>query len=301
MDGCSWKHFCFSIPCAIVASMSIEQMGAVLLTFEVLAVLYGLLVYRRIHPLLLAQTIVTVVSFAVLFAAPGNDLRVAEEIVTWMPFFDTISFGDHLFITVHWLISSFANQNRLFLCGIWIAGGLLLVQKSGKNYIDYLFVGLAGIFAVAALLPYAGVKVFSDMGVQYLPSTRLELALTWGILTGKMRFAMIWWGIALVFTLVFLWRVSGEEKILLLAYLAGIASEAILFFSPTMYASGARIFYLTDLLYLFIVLVLIFGLREKRARHAAYGMVLMLGIVNAASYYPTWRYLLNRFIYIINF
>ena len=301
MDGCSWKRFCFTIPCAIVASMSIEQMGAVLLTFEVLAILYGLLLYRRMHPLLLAQTIVTIASFAVLFAAPGNDLRVAEEIVTWLPFYDTMSFGEHLFITVHWLISSFANQNRLFLCGIWIAGGLLLIQKSGKNYIDYLFAGLAGVFTVAALLPYAGVNVFSDMGIQYLLTGRLELLLTWELLTGKMRFAMIWWGIALVFTLVFLRRVSRGEKIVLLAYLAGIASEAILFFSPTMYASGARIFYLTDLLYLFIVLVLIFGLREKKTRYAAYGMVLVLGIVNVVSPYSIWWYLPTLLRNIINF
>ena len=33
----------------------------------------------------------------------------------------------------------------------------------------------------------------------------------------------------------------------MLAYLAGIASEAIMYCSPTMYASGARVYYLTDL------------------------------------------------------
>ena len=49
----------------------------------------------------------------------------------------------------------------------------------------------------------------------------------------------------------------------MLAYLAGIASEAIMYCSPTMYASGARVYYLTDLLYLFIILTLAFSLKRS--------------------------------------
>ena len=290
MEGCGWKPFCVTIPCAVIASMSIEQIGAVLLTFEVLAVLYGLLVHRRLHPLLLLQTLVTAGSFLVLFTAPGNSLRMAEEIETWMPFFDTMSFGEHVFITLHWLISSFANENRLFLCGIWVAGGLLLLQRN-RQIVDWILLAAACVFIVVALLPFAGVTVFSDMGIQYVSGFRVERMITWGDLSDKMRFALIWWGISLIFTLLFLWRASEGRVTLILVYLAGIASEAILFFSPTMYASGARIYYLTDILYLLIILVLIFLLEEKKKRYAAYGMLAVLGAVNVVCTYPAWEYL----------
>lgn len=122
-DHNTW-HFFYSIPCAVLASMSIEQMAAVLVTFEVLAVLVVIL---RKHEkqrtiLLIMQTAVTVVAFVILFLAPGNDIRVASEVQNWMPQYEELSFWEHLFVTVQWLVSSFANENRLLLFGIWLAG-----------------------------------------------------------------------------------------------------------------------------------------------------------------------------------
>ena len=281
MEGCmAWK-FIYAIPCAVIASMAIEQMGAVLLVFEVLGVFYGICKWRRIHPLLLVQALVTMIAFAILFLAPGNDMRVAAEITTWMPQYETMPFGQHLFITVHWLLSSFANENKLFCCLIWIAGILLLLQKKNRSTIDHVFIGLAAIFVVVALLPYVGVTVFSNMGMQYINITQCIFDVpTIDKFLGTQIAAMIWWGVALVYTFVFLWRVSGCQITLLLAYLAGIASEAIMFFSPTMYASGARVYYLTDLLYLLIMLAMIFGLKERKKQYAMYITIVLMGVVN---------------------
>lgn len=284
LEGCQWWKFLFSIPCAVIASMSIEQMGAVLLVFEVLGVIYGVCKWRRIHPLLLVQTIATVVAFGALFLAPGNDVRVAAEIVNWMPQYDTMSLGQHLFITVHWLLSSFANENKLFLCGIWIAGILLLLQKEKRDIADKVCIGLTGVLTATALLPYVGITVFSDMGMQYVNIEQCIYEVpTIDKFTGTQIFAMVWWMAALVYTFVFLWRVSGCQITLLLAYLAGIASEVIMYFSPTMYASGARVYYLTDILYLFVIFALAYGLRDEKHRHILYGSCIALGVINFVS------------------
>lgn len=279
--GTDWRKFLYTIPCAVIASMSIEQMGAVLVVFEILAVIYGICKWRRIHPLLVIQTALTVAAFAVLFAAPGNAIRVAAEIQTWMPEYETMSLGQHLFITVHWLAASFANENKLFLCGIWIVGILLLLQNKKRRRTDGIYIGLASVFTIAALLPYAGITALSDFGMQYLNLTGcIEQVPTAANLTETMIAALSWWWAALVFTFLFLWRVSRCQITLLLAYLAGIASEAIMFFSPTMYASGARVYYLTDLLYLFVILALTFGLKEEKKRNLMYGILVALGVLN---------------------
>lgn len=289
LEGTDIRKFLYSIPCAIVASMSIEQMGAVLLVFEVLGVLYGIWKWRKLHPLLAAQAVVTVAAFGILFASPGNEIRVASEIVTWMPEYETLSLGHHLFITVHWLLSSFANENKLFLCGIWIVGILLIAQKDKRNAADMVFAGAAAVFTAAALLPYAGITVLSNFGMQYLNLTgcieQVPVAENMG---GRMTFACFWWAAALIYTFVFLVRVSGCQITLLLAYLAGIASEAIMFFSPTMYASGARVYYLTDILYLFLILCLIFGLRKAKWRNCMYGLLVAGGIVNFVFQIPVF-------------
>ena len=72
--------------------MSIEQMSAVLLTFEVLAVAALFLRHKKVHPLLLVQTLATAVAFVILFSAPGNEIRVASEIANWMPEYETMPF-----------------------------------------------------------------------------------------------------------------------------------------------------------------------------------------------------------------
>ena len=47
-----------------------------------------------------------------------------------------------------------------------------------------------------------------------------------------------------------------------------------------MYASGARVYYLTDLLYLFIILTLAFSLKKKRWSNGFYVGLLVAGVWN---------------------
>lgn len=293
MEGCRTWKFLYAIPCAVIASMSIEQMGAVLLVFELLGVIYGICKWRRVHPLLLVQAFVTAAAFAVLFSAPGNDVRVAVEIVNWMPQYEIMTLGEHLFITLHWILSSFANENKLFLVIIWVVGILLLLQKEKRSVFDWALLFGAMLFTIAALLPYAGVTLLSDMGMQYLDITQCIYEVPASDkLAGMQMFAMVWWSAALVYTFVFLWRVSGCQITLLLAYLAGIASEAIMFFSPTMYASGGRVYYLTDILYLFIMFALAFGVRDVKRRNGMYLLCVVFGILNFVNQMPVFAVML---------
>ena len=281
-DHNTW-HFFYSIPCAVLASMSIEQMAAVLVTFEVLAVLVVIL---RKHEkqrtiLLIIQTAVTVVAFVILFLAPGNDIRVASEVQNWMPQYEELSFWEHLFVTVQWLVSSFANENRLLLFGIWLAGILHIICKNERKASDVACMTAAGLFSAAALLPFAGIKVFSDCGLHIADITvRLEQVPRIEEMQAANWFAMCWWIAALLFTCILIWKVSKHNVVLMLVWLGGIASEAIMHFSPTIYASGARVYYLTDWMCMFIILVLAFKMPGKRWRDLYYSIVAGLGVWN---------------------
>lgn len=275
------RQLFYSIPCAVLASMSIEQMAAVLLAFEVLGTLFLFWKERKVPWELALQTAVTLAAFGVLFLAPGNELRVASEVTNWMPQYNDLTVGEHLFITVQWLLSSFANENKLFLCALWILGILLLLQRKDKKKQDIAWIAAAGIFTAAALLPLAGVTVLSDVGMNIgdimFPVEQVPMV---SDLTGQNVAALLWQTAALLFTFAYLWKVSGFQVTLLLAYLAGIASEAILYCSPTMYASGARVYYLTDLLYLFVILTLSLELRDKRWRRGYSAGMVCAGVLH---------------------
>ena len=72
------RQLIYAIPCSIIAAMSIEQMGAVLLAFEGLSILSLLIQKKRIPAVIWIQTAITFVAFVILFMAPGNEMRVAS-------------------------------------------------------------------------------------------------------------------------------------------------------------------------------------------------------------------------------
>ena len=123
-------------------------------------------------------------------------------------------------------------------------GILLLLQQEQKKKRDWIALGIAAVFTLAALLPYAGFDLLSDMGMQYINIEACVYQVpSMAVMTREVILAMIWWAAALLFTLPFLCRMSNKHITLMLSYLAGIASEAIMYCSPTMYASGARVYY----------------------------------------------------------
>lgn len=87
---------------------------------------------------------------------------------------------------------------------------------------------------------------------------------TWQSMTTQNRIAFFWWIAAVLFTLVLLWKVTGHSVFISMVFLGGIASEAVLYFSPTIYASGARVYYLTDLMYLFIILWMVMRMDSEK-------------------------------------
>lgn len=269
-----WCAYWYVIPCCIVASMSIEQMGAVLLTLEILACIALSWKKRKLPQILAIQTLITAVSFILLFLAPGNELRVAQETLNWMPQYDMLSLGEHFFITLQWLLSSFANENCAILCVLWVVAMFSLWEQKKKGWLLP-----AAMFFVTGLLKYMGVSLFCDMGMGAVDGSRQVLQVPRVTdLTAANVFAMLWWSAALIYTLLLLLVAAKEKVTLSLTYLAGIASEAIMYFSPTMYASGARVYYLTDLLYVFIISVLFLQLRERR--NIVFWLVLALGILH---------------------
>lgn len=209
-------------------------------------------------------------------------MRVASEITTWMPRYKELSVGNHLFMTIQWMLSSFANEGKAFFIVIW-AAGFLLLMKSKKAKVYQI---LAVVFSVVALLPYAGISFFSEIGIGYIDiEQRLTELPTWQTMNIQNRIAFFWWIAAVLFTLVLLWKVTGHSVFISMVFLGGIASEAVLYFSPTIYASGARVYYLTDLMYLFIILWMVMRMDSEKKKNLFIAGVVVLGVANFLSQY----------------
>lgn len=275
------RQFLYAIPCGILAAMAMEQMGAVLIAFEALSILSLRLQKRKIPVMIWIQLALTFASFSLLLFAPGNALRVEAETVRWLPEFQNLALGNRLFMTAQWILSSFANESKAFFIAIWVAGILLLKKENGKFYAV-----LVALFVLVAILPYAGIHAFSEMGIGYIDIEQCLTELpTWEKMTVQNRVAFFWWMAAVIFTQALIWKVSNRSRWISLVFWGGIASEAMLFFSPTIYASGARVYYLTDLLYLFLILWLSMRMENERKKNLYIAGTVAFGAFHFLSQY----------------
>jgi hypothetical protein len=270
----------YAIPLGVVAAMSIEQIGASLVAFVLISLVTVWLRQRRIDTGLIAQAAIVLVAFAVLFVAPGNALRAEAEYADWLPpEFRNLGAGGHMFLTFQWLISSFANEGRLFFLGIWALGVMLLLRRGDK---DFRWIVPAALFGVAALLPFAKVNVLSDIGLYGIdPAVPLAKLPSWAAMTVMNKVALFWWTAAVAFTVPFLWKVC-KSLLPLFVFAGAVACELVMHFSPTMYASGERVYYLTSILFLFVIVRMYMALDSEKWKNAFVASAVVAGLLNAA-------------------
>ena len=275
----STKRILASIPFGLFAVSSIEQIGFFLLVYFIGAIAVQKVVSKKIPTGLAVETIVLLATFAVVLAAPGNTLRIAAETETWFPTFKNLSFGEHAFISVQWILSSLANEGKIFLVLIWIAALLSANPKSKPTIVA------TALFSVVAIMPLAGITALADTGISYIdPAIRPEVFPSIANATALNFAAMVWWLGAASFTLFLIHRHLGARGLFL--FVVAILCEAMMFFSPTIYASGERVFFVTDWILAFIILCLFSKITSEKHRNLFLSVALILALLNVLTQVP---------------
>lgn len=275
--------YVISTLCAVIAAMSSEQMGAVLLAFEVICIGERVWKKKTVRIGLLVQTAATLGAYLISSFAPGNELRIVAAIEANMPQFETLTLGERFFVLVQWLVSSFANENVIFMLAIWVVGALLLIErKTASNARKTNFiVNMTSVFIAVALLGKIGFTTFSDLGMNLAEMSGVVEQVPVASDMSEVQWIVLgWWILAIVFTCYLLWEVSRAKPVILLTYLGAIATEVILIFSPTIYSSGERVFFLAGIMLMLIVMVLFEDLQIKKMRTGYVWILTILAIGN---------------------
>jgi hypothetical protein len=275
----STRRILVSIPFGLFAVSSIEQIGFFLLAYFITAIAVQKIGSKKIPAGLAVETLVLLATFAVVLAAPGNTQRVAAETETWFPAFKALSFGEHTFISVQWILSSLANEGKIFLVLIWIAALLSATPKSKPTVVATV------LFSAVAILPLAGITALADTGINYIdPAVRPEVFPSIANATVLNFVTMAWWLAAATFTLFLIHRHLGARGTFL--FTIAILCEAMMFFSPTIYASGERVFFVTDWILAFIILCLFSKIASEKHRNIFFSVALILALLNILTQVP---------------
>lgn len=289
------RSLIYAIPCGFIAAMGLEQITAVVIVFGILALIVYFYRNRQLCLPLALEVLIMVLALICLFLSPGTEARTQSEIATWLPEFSTISVGNHMFITLQWMLESLARDGKTLLAALWILQGLLMWRKGRPWQKGAGAVSVS--MAAVALLPVFQVKGLTDLGsgVEDITQCVTQVAVP-ATLNGLQWAAFAFWGFGVLWTLWVLWQL-GEDMLhrcfYVLLLLAGLASDGIMFFSPTMYASGARVHFMAHILLWFLVSLLACRAGEepgsggRTCRFVPALILLGLGAVNVVSGVPT--------------
>lgn len=220
-----------------------EQTAAVFICMILFC--FGYLIYKkqRIPKGYIVLAIFGLINAAIQYAAPGNVIRYDAEVLRWYQNFDMYNFFDKAMLGVIHCLKSVFIQGFPFFTILLLLLGILTLRKSYLDQLSYLFLCVITIIAKNTV-------------------NGIDDGVIWQVYSAKMLFniaVLIFWMLFFAWYILNCLEYSKEAKIVALFFLAIFASGIVMGMSPTVFASGERVFFLS---YLLLILVQAFLIKN---------------------------------------
>lgn len=243
-----WKDILLAALAGILAGSS-EQTGAIFMVYSTILLLQHAYKKKSISVSILLLSIFIDGMTLISIFAPGNQVRAQME-VSWFPSYPMFGFMDKLILGMQHYVGHMYRMDTVLFVIIMYVMLFILNHKSRKNE---LFVLLG--FVMNSILSVLSSVAFSE----------------WYI--NPQWFLYVFWLLILFITPFYnAWLLYGTFRersgqlavIVAFLYLAAVSSCVVLGFSPTVYASGIRIFYIYQLLVYALDIILVYqGFRSS--------------------------------------
>lgn len=240
----SYKTILFSAIAGSLAALANEQVALCIICFSSLSVFYHFQKYKKIHSSLTALIFLFLIETVFSIFAPGNDKRFTAEIATWFPGFADISIKDRTYLSIVWFYNKFFGEFKwLILLLSVIIISLYANNKFTKTKLTKgLFAFFSGMLGVAISTMFLG-KGSYLFDFESITKHSISNNLFGGVSDLSFYvtlFPYVFWTLYSLSLLYILILVSEKKYFTTLCILASVASMSVMFFSPTIYASGNR-------------------------------------------------------------
>lgn len=278
-----WLFVSISLPGAVIAASSQEQIGIAVIGVLISTLGYVLYSHRysdnKALSYLVLLLFLMVASFAFDILAPGNKLRISAEIMARLPDFYTIPLVDHIHYGYRWFLDTFINRSGFLLLFYWFLLLVLFWDKGKQAKLDKRDISVGVVLALATLFGSlkgygASVYLFNFHAIWHYQAP-LHTYVT-----------IIVWTTALLATAcapLILYRKKIFGYLLSLLFVLVVFLTILITLSPTMYASGFRVFYVPSVVLMFLAYLLIDRIYDQR-RQVAYMLLGALFCLAGAQY-----------------
>ena len=278
-----------------------EQTSAILIVFGAITIGLSLIEKRKIEKTLLIHYVIIIIFSFINLLAPGNEARSIAEELRWYQGFGMLSTIDKLVQGYIQVANHIINDTTLLFGIMSIILSILIwknkeTKKTDKfiSLIPVLYVLLKAISIVSLKMGWTGLNQiellfnFERFGIRTL-YTHTNLIL---LIASCISIAIV------ACELVIAIKRKRAGIISSILYCASICASLILSFSPTIYASGNRVFLLTDFLFVLINSLLIMEFMEKiKSKKVKIIVVSIIAIFAIICYINLWKRGINDIIY----
>jgi len=250
-----------------ILGANMEQASLVILVFAFITNIYIAIRDNKIRKDLLIFNIFIAINTAVLFLAPGNYERSNKEILTWFGQWDMISLPTKLMMGINLFLEHTFESNIILIIILFVLVNIVIWKEHKSVLVKVLaiiplFISIIKVMEknIDILDINNDLLIFRLLNIQNLNILNFD-DLKLFLPTFILLFTI------LIIPVLFLFIFDNPELkyLSIILYLAAICSALSISISPTIYASGPRIFFLTDILIIVIIgLILSEFLRKWR-------------------------------------
>ena len=234
----------------VILGCNMEQVSLVVLCFALITNIYVFIRDKKINVALVIFNTFILINTAILFLAPGNYERANKEIISWFGQWDMISLPVKLMMGTNLFLEHIFDKNIILLAllvillniAIWkkyknMAIRLLAFIPMGTVIIKFIEIQLNSHNINTDFFMF---KLLNIQNLNILNYNEIKIFLPTSILLCVILI------IPVIFILVF--DKIEMKYFSIILYLAAICSALSISISPTIYASGERVFFVTDIL-----------------------------------------------------
>lgn len=234
----------------VILGCNMEQVSLVVLCFALITNIYIFIRNKNINLSLVIFNIFILINTAILFLAPGNYERANKEIVSWFGQWDMISLPVKLMMGINLFLEHIFDKNIILIALLVILLNIVIWKKYNNvaiRLLSFIPMGTITIKFIETQLSSHNIntdflmfRLLNIQNLNILNYNEIKIFLPTSILLCVILI------IPVIFILVF---DKVEMKYFsIILYLAAICSALSISISPTIYASGARVFFVTDIL-----------------------------------------------------
>jgi hypothetical protein len=289
----NWGKTAFFVLIAFLSAISNEQVALCMSAFAILTHIFLFINHKTQNIKLLIITFIVLLGTAILLLAPGNSLRWVAEVERWYPGFDKFSLKDHLYIGAIWIFNKlFIDMKYLLALFSFVICYIYHKNEKGDLFYRVFFIMVLIVFSNMILGYNADILYNFNLIQQHQITNTL---FHFSMINRSFIYALIpyiFWFTYMVLLFYLILKQAKEKWFVFFSLAASIASLVIMFFSPTIYASGNRVLAACSVLWSFVILKLIMDnhLIRNNNQIVIIGVLPLLSLVQLLIWWLTEGY-----------